>query len=524
MSRVATYLQGHLDGDVSIHRSDRQMMKRDGGVLELEPELVIYPRTTNDIRKTARFGWQLATKGHVLPMVVRGGGSDDTGAALSRGAVIVTEMYMNRLLEFDAKQRLIRLQPGVGTEALQAALRLHGLYLPPLVGEWRGATVGGAIANNTGSHIGKYGRIGEFVEQLEVILSNGDVIQTGRLSRRDVNRKKGQQTFEGELYRALSNLLDDNEQLIHEKIDADIWDGAGYAAITKVRSRDGSMDLTPLFVGSQGSLGIISEAIIKATYYHQPQVAVLVFQSAETARDSLDMFSKLEPASLEYFDGRFIAAAMSQGKKYEWLKNAAALVVVTFDDSSDTNAKRKLKRVTKTFEKIGATVRTSNHEDAASLLALRDLPRYAWHPVTGEAVGTSLFDGVYVPKDRREDFVAAHEAFSTKHRMELPLIIDALTHTFIARPLLDLRKVGDKQKIAKLIDEYATIVDQCGGHLVGRNGEGRLKAAAQRFIEDDVTRLYADVKKIFDPYNMFNTGAKQPLDARGLTTLIKDLR
>lgn len=524
MSRVATYLQGHIDGDVSTHLSDRQLARDSSGIFTLEPELVVYPRTTNDIRKVARFGWQLATKGHVLPITARGGGSDDSGAALSRGAVIATATHMNTVLEFDVRQRLVRLQPGVRSEALQTALRTHGMYLPALADESSRATIGGAIASNATSHIGKYGSVIDTVEQLEIVLSNGDVIQTGRLSRRDVQRKKGEQTFEGELYRALSNLLDDNAALIQEKIDTEVWDGAGYATIARIRARDGSMDLTPLFVGSQGSLGIIAEAIVKATYYHQPHVAAIAFQSAEAARDALDMFNKLEPASLEYLDGRFVAAALEQGKKYDWLKGAAALVLVTFDDSSDATAKRKLKRVAKTFAKAGASIKLSS-PNQADLLALRDLPRYSWHPTVSDTAGVPLFDGVFVPNDRREDFVAAVEAMAAKHHNELPLVIDALSQTFTARPLFDVRKGSDKQKIVKFISEYATIVDQHGGHLVGHGGEGRLKAtAAQQFIEPDVVALYAEVKKIFDPYSMFNTGIKQPLDTRAFASLIKTIR
>ena len=82
MSKVAAYLQEHILGEVTTNPAILDAMSRDGGVLHLMPEMVIYPRVTNDIRKVARFAWQLAEKGHVLPVTVRGAGSDTTGAAI----------------------------------------------------------------------------------------------------------------------------------------------------------------------------------------------------------------------------------------------------------------------------------------------------------------------------------------------------------------------------------------------------------------------------------------------------------
>ena len=88
MSKVSTYLQQHVSGEVVTDTATRRALARDASVLEITPEMVIYPRVTNDIRKVARFAWQLAEKGHVLPLTVRGGGNDETGGAIGKGVII----------------------------------------------------------------------------------------------------------------------------------------------------------------------------------------------------------------------------------------------------------------------------------------------------------------------------------------------------------------------------------------------------------------------------------------------------
>lgn len=256
MSKVAAYLRGHITGEVSTRGDVRSALASDTGVLTVKPELVIYPRTTNDIRKVTRFAWQLAEKGHTLPVTVRGAGTDSTGAAIGKGVVMVMPAHMNRIFEYDARQKLVRLQPGATVSALNSALALHGTAVMSLVGSYPYGTVGGAIASAvSGMYAGKYGTIAQAIDQLEVVLANGDVIQTGRISKKELNRRKGLQGFEGDIYRGVDGVIEEYADVLDQLREND---AVGYSAVADVKQRDGSFDLTPLFVGSQGTLGVIS--------------------------------------------------------------------------------------------------------------------------------------------------------------------------------------------------------------------------------------------------------------------------
>ena len=162
MSKVATYLRGHLAGEVDFRTDLRAARARDAGILAATPEMIVSPRNTSDIRKTARFSWQLSERGHALPLVARGAGYGLGGGAIGRGAQISLAEHMNRIFEYDSKQRLIRLQPGVSVGALNAAFGLQGAGVLALAGLDERGTIGGAVADNAAGYLaGKYGTLAQ---------------------------------------------------------------------------------------------------------------------------------------------------------------------------------------------------------------------------------------------------------------------------------------------------------------------------------------------------------------------------
>jgi FAD/FMN-containing dehydrogenase len=528
MSKVAAYLQEHIKGKVSTNAAVLKAASTDESVLAMVPEMVIYPRSTNDIRKVLRFAWQLAEKGHVLSITPRGYGGDQTGAAIGKGALLIIPAYMNRIFELDNKQKLVRIQAGASTRALNDALQLQGLAVPPLAMQAYDSTVGGAVANNArGPLSGRYGDTSEWVQQMEVILATGEVLQTERLSKRDLNKKKGLQTFEGEIYRAIDGLIEENKELIEEKLAGDVVSNAGYSAIAKVKRKDGSFDLAPLFAGSQGTLGIISELIMRAEFMSaQRSVAVATFKSVEAARDAIDALAGLEPAFLEYFDNALFTIAAAQGKTYDFYKDAPgpvkAVVLVGFDAFSERHNHRKMKKAVKLLSKPDTEVIVADGEDAEELLAIRDVASYLLLPSEKEFSAPALFDGVYVPNEQFTIFAQGVQALGVKYDVVLPIYSRELENAIFVRPLLRLGKVGDKQKMFKLLDEYAQLIAKVGGDFVAQDGEGRLKTRhARALMDEDVVALFDAIKTIFDPYGILNPGVKQHIEPRVIASHVR---
>lgn len=529
MSKVATYLRGHLSGEVSTRLDVRDALSTDRGVLRIKPEIVIFPRSTNDIRKVARFSWQLAEKGHVLPITARGAGTDTSGASIGKGISLVMTAHMNHLYEYDPKQKLVRLQPGVSIDTLNKALGLYGAAIMPFVGSHGMGTVGGALASAVaGPYAGKYGTLDGVVEQLEVVLANGDVLQTGRVSKRELSRRKGLQGLEGDIYRGIDGLIDEYADVL-DTLNAN--DAVGYNTIADVKQKDGSFDLTPLFIGAQGTLGIVSEMILRAEYRSlSSDAAILVFDNANTARDALDSLVQLSPALLDYFDAALFDLAHVHGKTYEWYERAketikpAAVVVAMFDDFTERQRAKHLKKLTKTYGASADIVLTTAEGAAADeLLTALDVTYYTELPDKAEQASPDVFGGFHVPTGRLEDFTKAITALAHKHHVLLPLSGHVVTNTYRVHPMLDLKKVGDKQKIFKLMEDLTKLVYSHSGTMIAEGGEGRLKGGfIYAELDKRLVELYGEIRKVCDPHGIFNPGVKQANDVRGLSEQLHD--
>lgn len=528
MSKITQYLNEHILGEVTSVESVRQQFSTDGSILNITPEIVAHPRVTNDIRKIARFTWQLAEKGHVLPMTVRGFGSDQTGAAIGKGVIVSTVAHLNKILYINmkSKDQFVHVQPGVNLGALNSTLSSHGMMIPvdPLSASYK--TVGGALANNiSGPMSGQYGQIGDWVKRLEVVLANGDLIETTRISHRELDKKKGLQTFEGEIYRKIDGIIEDNQQLISDQIDPNGRDNTGYSGIVKVKQRDGSFDLTPLILGSQGTMGIISEAVLKTDFSNDEEsVVVAVFSDDKIARDAASLIAKEKPAMLEIIDGRLFDMAKTQGKKYPFNNSGtgddvAAVLYISYNDFSDGARRRHVKHTLKKLSKLPASVLTSEDHQIEQLYAIREVSSTVILPESKEESMPPLLDGASIPAERMEEFLTSLVDFASKHHVILPTHIEALSGIVRTRPTLQLHHVSDKQKTFKLVNDYMELVARHRGSFNVESGEGRLKASASYVqLSTEIQEMFNQIRQVFDPYGTLNPGVKQSSDLRTLVS------
>lgn len=524
MNKIAGYLSQHLSGEVSSAPSLRKLYATDGGILSITPEIIVFPRVTNDLRKVARFTWQLAEKGHVVGVTVRGYGGDVTGAAIGKGIVIDTSKQLNNILEIAVKDKLVHVQPGASLSIVEDTLKWQG---STLVGasqrSLRHVSVGGAIANDS---LGIDGGVSDAIKKLEVVLANGDLIETGKLSKRDVSKKLGLQTFEGEIYRKLEGLLEDNDALIQQIAADTTRDNTGYKRIAEVRSKDGSFDLTPLFIGSQGTLGIISEVALTTEFYSVDDThVVVVAKSVQEARDISDSLLDLSPSELRVIDGTLLRRAVKNGASFSLLgsvEQTGAVLYVRFNDFSIRAQDHKLKKLQKLLKKQNLVAIDSTERDPSDFRPIAELTHTLQLGASDDKVAMPLIDGSSVPANRCEEFELAASELGSKHHVELPLEYDALSGVYNVYPLLSLDSVSDKQKVFKLLNDYAALVDKCGGAFTADGAEGRLKAnAAWANLDEAHAQLYEQIREIFDPFGTLNPGVKQKSDMRTLVAALR---
>lgn len=488
----------------------------DGSVFQFTPDMVAFPFATSDIRKIARFSWQLAEKGHTFPITPRGAGTDTTGGAIGNGMILSLTNHMNQIFEYDANQKLVRLQPGVTVNALSNALSLHGTAIPELRWDYQMGTVGGSIASQRQAI--------EYVDQLEVVLANGDVLQTKRLSKRELEKKKGLQTFEGEIYRQVDGLIEDNAEVLDAMVsDDDRFDHEGYVGLEAVKDRKGNFDLTPLFVGSQGSLGIISEMILRAEFVNQnPAMVVAAFAERSSARDALDTIDDIDPTAVEYIDASFFDAASLAGKTFAFYEEAkeqfggvVAVVVVTLNDFNERARHKKMKKLLDKLKPFGAHVVAEKDVIHSDLRAVTSVTSWLLNPEKKDFSAPPILDGMYIPMDRFDVFANDLEDVMKEYHVALALYGRPQDELWFVRPLVRMAATADKQKLFKLTAALADLVRKHGGAPFGSAGDGRI-GVGLRIETSDQTEVFQKLKMIFDPHGTLNPGVKHDSTVRDL--------
>lgn len=530
MNKVATYLQQHLDGEVLTSQPVRNYFSTDASVFQVVPSMVVYPANTNDVRKVMRFAWQLAERGHVMPVTARGSGTDLTGGAIGAGLIMAFPAHMNELLEFDVKQGLARVQPGLNYRTMQDVLKSHGRYLPPYPASYDYSTIGGAIANNSaGEKSVKYGDTRSYVDKLEVVLANGELIQTGRINKRELNKRKGGTTFEAEIYRQVDGIITDNWDTIQNEFKNRRVSkiSSGYD-LAEVKREDGSFDLTPLLVGSQGTLGVVVEAIVKLQDYHDKRSLIVAeCSSLEAAHDAITELSKLGPSSFEMVDKHLIQFVEAQhpGRLKGLVQNPEVAVVlfVEFDEVADRVRHKKVKKAERLLKTYAGNVqKTDDPEEQASFWKLRHSAATVTNfGENGKAALPIIEDGV-VPQDQFQAYVeGVYDLFEREH-LQVALWGHAGDANIHVQPLLDLAKLTDRQKVTKLMEEYYRLVLKLGGSVSGEHNDGRLRAPfLKEEFGDELLDVYRQVREVFDPHGLMNPGVKQPGSLKDLTTYLR---
>lgn len=506
MGKITKYLNQLIVGNVFDAPGILDEYSTDRSALKVKPRFVAFPESTEDIRKLMRFFNQIAAKDIPVSITARGSGLDEGGADLSGGIIVSTDK-LNKLLEIDPRERLVHVQSGITLKELNTALSVSGLTIP--IGGHDDDTIGGLISNNVkDSYSAKYGGIMKYVERIEAVLANGECLQTERLKKYAVAKKAVEKSLEGEIYRKISKVLKEKEDYI-EKLSLDRTSLVGYPGISSVKRRE-SVDLAPLFFGAQGTLGIISEVILRAIPMRkQPVRVVATFKDLASALRYMDLANNLSPRSIDLYDLKIIQEARDSGKNLDGVIRRLEdgfVVSVSFDERQNScikkiNAiKQKIPRTAKLIIESPENKTILNELDGS----LSSYLNYTWK---GERI--PILTDFYLPKENIEKFLDDLKILGEKMKLDLALYGSYSTSIYNLRPRFKLDDPELNKKLATFLRAGAYIIHRQGGALTGGTPEGRLKAVVTNpeMLEPEKD-LYERIKKIFDSNNILNPDVK----------------
>ena len=421
------------------------------GGIESMPEVVIYVTSTEEVSKIMKYAYEKE-----IPVVARGSGTDLVGAAVAlKGGIMICTKEMNHILELDENNLTITVEPGVLLMELQAYVEEHNFFYPPDPGE-KSATIGGNLSTNAGGmRAVKYGVTRDYVRGLTVVLPNGEIEHIGGKT---------------------------------------VKNSSGY-------------DLKDLIIGSEGTLCIITEAILKILPLPSETVSMLLpFPSMEKAIEVVPEIikSKASLTAIEYMSlDTIISAEDFLGKKFPDT-NYEAYILLTFDGNSIKEIETEYTKVADLCIERGAIdgYFVDTNERKKSVWSARGAFLEAIKASTDEMDECD----VVVPKSKVADFIKYTHDVAKQINVRIPSFGhagDGNLHVYICRD--NLPEEEWKAKLNEAFDLLYARAREFGGQVSGEHGIGYAKKCyLKQQLGEGQIELMRGIKKVFDPKNLLN--------------------
>ncbi|MCO5293775.1 MAG: FAD-binding protein [Homoserinimonas sp.] len=410
------------------------------------PLAIVEAQSVEDVRLTMEFAFE-----NRIPVVVRGAGTGLAGGAIGgAGEIVLSTLRMNRVLSLNPDDQTAVVEPGLLNGEFNDSLRMHGLWYPPDPASRAISTIGGNIATNAGGLLcAKYGVTRESVLALTVVLADGRTLNLGRGTVKGVT----------------------------------------------------GLDLVSLFVGSEGTLGVIVAATLRLRNLPPgPTVTIQVeFDRVDAAaRASMDLSrSGLQPASMELMDEVSIRLISRYLKSDSDIRSGARLIVQFDEGDGQSDAARAVEILEAGARKVEVSADAASGED---ILAFRR----AFHPAMA-ATGRVLIEDVAVPRSKLGQMFGEIARIGKKYGLEIPTVAHAADGNLHPNFMIEGEAIPDS--VWEAAGELFRSALDLGGTLTGEHGVGLLKRRwLSEELGDDQVSLQREIKQVFDPRGILNPG------------------
>ncbi|PIR87040.1 MAG: FAD-binding oxidoreductase [Candidatus Harrisonbacteria bacterium CG10_big_fil_rev_8_21_14_0_10_49_15] len=537
-------LQKIIKGEVKDDPETLKKYSRDASIFDIKPKAVVFPRDSADIGELVRYVSEHKEAERDLSLTVRSGGTDMSGGPLSESLVLDVTAHLNKIHEVTNEYAIM--EPGVYYRDLDKETRQRDVFMPAYPASRDIATVGGMTANNSGGEkTPAYGKVEKFVEELSVVLSDGNEYVIKPLTKAELDAKMKLESFEGKLYRDLYKLLTENADLIKKAKPNVSKNSAGYYLWNVVGANfgagdpakggiDDKFDLTQLIVGSQGTLGIITKVKFRLVRVKPvSKMAVMFLHKLDHLGEAILDVSKLEPESLESYDDKTLRLAIRFFMDIVRIlkpKNVLVLawkvlpeilhiifggmpklvVMAEFTGENEAEVDAKLAQVVEHMKKFKVRVHiTTSQEEANEYWTIRRESFGLLRAKVTSKLAAPFIDDFCVRPEVLPEFLPKLTVILERAKIRYAIQGHPGDGNFHIFPLLDVKDPAQRALIPKLSDEVYSLVLEYKGSITAEHNDGLIRTPyLEKMYGPDVIRLFEKTKLIFDPKNIFNPGKK----------------
>ncbi len=520
-------------GEVDSSPETLAVYSHDASLFELKPQIVAFPQDTADIKAVVSFVAQNKVDHPELSITPRSRGTDMSGAAIGESIVLDVSKHMNQLYSVDTTHASV--QTGMMYKDFEVETLKHGSLLPCYPASRDLASVGGMVNNNSGGEKSlEYGKTDNFVTDLQVVLSDGNEYTLKPLTRDELNAKISQDDFEGNLYRQTFELLDGHYEEIQAAAPKVSKDSTGYHLWNVWNRETGIFDLTKLFVGAQGTLGITTDLGIRLV----PKAAhsgtlVCYMRTIDRLGEVIPAVLAHKPATFECFDDntlwlsfKFFFAFLTKLGLWAWVKLALQLIpdglvlvrgvpqlilLIEFTGESIDEVKHKIHTAKLDLKQYNFSYMEEDNTEAKSkkFWLMRRESFNLLRSKVHDKHTAPFIDDLVVPPARLTEFLPQLRAIVKKYELVATIAGHLGDGNFHVIPLMKIEDPNERAKLQPAMKEVNDLVISYGGSVSGEHNDGMIRGPwLKQMYSPSVLGYMHEIKHLFDPQNIFNPHKK----------------
>lgn len=527
-------LNESLDGELKHDTLSRIIYSTDASAYKEMPEAVVWPKNDSDIRKIIRF----ATL-EKIPVTLRAAGTSLAGQVVSNGIIVDISRYMNNIIEINAREKWVKVQPGVVLDELNLVLRQHGLFFGPETSTSNRCNIGGMVGNNAcGLHSLVYGSTRDHTIEIKAILSDGSEAVFGPVDEDTFMNKCELKTLEGKIYRNIFEIMSDSrnrKKILDEYPDQGIpRRNTGYAldflVNTSLFNKESKIpfNFSKLLTGSEGTLAVTTEIklnLVSLPSSNKALVCIHLKRRNDAFRANL-IALKHKPSAVEMMDDRILELtkdSISQRSNRFFIEgDPGSILIVEF-------VREKQDDLDADINKMISDMKDNNYGYAFPVLKGTDITK-AWDlrkaglgvlsNMKGDSKPVSLIEDTAVNVQVLPEYMEEFEKMLSSYGKESVYHAHIATGELHIRPILNLKNKQDIDLFRTLGRETALLVKKFRGSISGEHGDGRLRGEfIPLVIGEHNYDLLKKIKKCWDPENILNPG--KITDTRPMNTFLR---
>jgi FAD/FMN-containing dehydrogenase/Fe-S oxidoreductase len=509
--RIERDLRALLKGDVEFDRVSRYLYSTDAGLSQILPLGVVSPRDTDDVERLVRYA---AERG--LPLVPRGAGSGLAGGAVGEGLQVDFSRYMNRILEFAEDGSSVRVQPGLTMGSLNQAARELGRFFAPDPSSENYCSLGGMVGtNSSGARSVAYGSTKDHVLSLELVMADGSRFSAGSMTgdSPQLARLLSSGTLAGRAFSSILPQLTERREEILASLPRVVKNCCGYR-IEAVTAENGQLHPQKLFVGAEGTLGLVTEMNLRLLPLPGRRgICMVYFPSVFACGEAVDGILALAPTAVEIMDSRFLGLVRSHYSQVDAMlpPQTDTALLIEFEAENDELLDERFRALRRHLDGGAALkmVRPADEAEANLLWRIRKSAVALAQRAPGPRRALPFIEDVTVHPSEVPAYIDFLQKLFDRYQLDAVMVGHVGDGNIHTRPRLDPKDSADMRVMDEVAEEVSRYVLSVRGTWSGEHGDGLARTPyVRRLYGPRIYSLFEGVKEAFDPQGILNPGKK----------------